>query len=184
MLTLYILLFRRIVKKYVRIPRISLVINVCNQGKTLCSPCIFLYVFWYLFKSGRTIEQQQQQVHVQCVCVQLTVLHVSRQTVVLVVCKSRSLQPIVYLLQCEVVDVLALLIVMLVMYTVCVCVCVCVCGCVCVVCVCGMCVCVCVCVSSLGVSVIVRSSRCVGLANCDACYVYRVRVCVCVLSLG
>ena len=27
-------------KKYVCIPRSSLVINVCNQGKTLCSPCI------------------------------------------------------------------------------------------------------------------------------------------------
>jgi hypothetical protein len=29
------------VKKYVCIPRSSLVINVCNQGKTLCSPCIW-----------------------------------------------------------------------------------------------------------------------------------------------
>jgi hypothetical protein len=28
-------------KKYVCIPRSFLVINVCNQGKTLCSPCIF-----------------------------------------------------------------------------------------------------------------------------------------------
>jgi hypothetical protein len=28
------------VKKYVFIPRSFLVINVCNQGKTLCSPCI------------------------------------------------------------------------------------------------------------------------------------------------
>jgi hypothetical protein len=28
-------------KKYVCIPRSSLVINVCKQGKTLCSPCIF-----------------------------------------------------------------------------------------------------------------------------------------------
>jgi len=28
-------------KKYVHIPRSFLVINVCNQGKTLCSPCIF-----------------------------------------------------------------------------------------------------------------------------------------------
>jgi len=27
-------------KKKVRIPRSFLVINVCNQGKTLCSPCI------------------------------------------------------------------------------------------------------------------------------------------------
>jgi hypothetical protein len=27
-------------KKYVCIPRSFLVINVCNQGKTLCSPCI------------------------------------------------------------------------------------------------------------------------------------------------
>jgi len=26
-------------KKYVCIPRSFLVINVCNQGKTLCSPC-------------------------------------------------------------------------------------------------------------------------------------------------
>jgi hypothetical protein len=26
-------------KKYVRIPRSFLVINVSNQGKTLCSPC-------------------------------------------------------------------------------------------------------------------------------------------------
>jgi hypothetical protein len=29
-------------KKYVCIPRSFLVINVCNQGKTSCSPCIFL----------------------------------------------------------------------------------------------------------------------------------------------
>ena len=28
-------------KKYICIPRSFLVINVCNQGKTLCSPCIF-----------------------------------------------------------------------------------------------------------------------------------------------
>ena len=28
------------VKKYVCIPRSFLVINVCNQGKNLCSPCI------------------------------------------------------------------------------------------------------------------------------------------------
>jgi len=28
------------VKKYVCIPRNFLVISVCNQGKTLCSPCI------------------------------------------------------------------------------------------------------------------------------------------------
>jgi len=28
------------VKKNVCIPRSFLVINVCNQGKTLCSPCI------------------------------------------------------------------------------------------------------------------------------------------------
>ena len=28
------------VKKYICIPRSFLVINVCNQGKTLCSPCI------------------------------------------------------------------------------------------------------------------------------------------------
>jgi hypothetical protein len=28
------------VKKKVCIPRSFLVINVCNQGKTLCSPCI------------------------------------------------------------------------------------------------------------------------------------------------
>jgi len=27
------------VKKYVFIPRSFLVIHVCNQGKTLCSPC-------------------------------------------------------------------------------------------------------------------------------------------------
>ena len=26
-------------KKYICIPRSFLVINVCNQGKTLCSPC-------------------------------------------------------------------------------------------------------------------------------------------------
>jgi len=29
------------VKKYVCIPRSFLVINVSNQGKTLCSPCTF-----------------------------------------------------------------------------------------------------------------------------------------------
>jgi len=28
-------------KKYVRIPRSFLVINVCNQEKTLCSHCIY-----------------------------------------------------------------------------------------------------------------------------------------------
>ena len=28
------------VKNYVCIPRGFLVINVCNQGKTLCSPCV------------------------------------------------------------------------------------------------------------------------------------------------
>jgi len=28
-------------KKYVCIPRSFLAINVCNQGKTLCSPCLF-----------------------------------------------------------------------------------------------------------------------------------------------
>ena len=27
------------IKKYVCIPRSLLVINVCNEGKTLCSPC-------------------------------------------------------------------------------------------------------------------------------------------------
>jgi len=33
-------------KKYVSIPRRFLVINVCNLGKTLCSPCItFIYVY-------------------------------------------------------------------------------------------------------------------------------------------
>ena len=30
----------KIVKKYVYIPRSFLVIDVCNQGNTLCSPCI------------------------------------------------------------------------------------------------------------------------------------------------
>ena len=29
-------------KKYICIPRSFLVINVCDQGKTLCSPCIFV----------------------------------------------------------------------------------------------------------------------------------------------
>jgi hypothetical protein len=32
---------RIMVKKYVCIPRSFLVINVCIQGKTLCSPCSF-----------------------------------------------------------------------------------------------------------------------------------------------
>jgi len=31
------------VKKYVSIPRSFLVTNVCNQGKTLCTPCISRY---------------------------------------------------------------------------------------------------------------------------------------------
>jgi len=31
------------VKKYVFIPRSFLVINVCNQGKILCSPCIIVF---------------------------------------------------------------------------------------------------------------------------------------------
>jgi len=35
------------VKKYVYIPRSFLVINVCNQGKTLCSPCICLYSTYF-----------------------------------------------------------------------------------------------------------------------------------------
>jgi len=30
---------------YVCIPRRFLVINVCNQGKTLCSPCIILQYY-------------------------------------------------------------------------------------------------------------------------------------------
>jgi len=30
------------VKKYILIPRSFLVINICNQGKTLCSPCIYI----------------------------------------------------------------------------------------------------------------------------------------------
>ena len=29
-------------KKYICIPRSFLVINICNQGKTLCSPCIYI----------------------------------------------------------------------------------------------------------------------------------------------
>ena len=35
------------VKKYVCIPRTFLVINACNQGKALCSPCITLYMLHY-----------------------------------------------------------------------------------------------------------------------------------------
>jgi hypothetical protein len=33
------------IKKYVCIPRSFLVINVCNQGRTLCSPCS--YIIWF-----------------------------------------------------------------------------------------------------------------------------------------
>jgi len=42
------------VKKYVCIPRSFLIINVCNQGKTLCSPCISnkvqRYTVYYIWK--------------------------------------------------------------------------------------------------------------------------------------
>jgi hypothetical protein len=34
-------------KKYVSVPRSFLVINVCNQGKTLCSTCISHAVYAY-----------------------------------------------------------------------------------------------------------------------------------------
>jgi hypothetical protein len=37
-----------ILKKKVCIPRSFLVINVCNQGKTLCSPCILRpYIYFH-----------------------------------------------------------------------------------------------------------------------------------------
>jgi len=36
------------VKKYVCIPRSFLVNNICNQGKTLCSPCISIYKIYSL----------------------------------------------------------------------------------------------------------------------------------------
>ena len=41
-----ILELRHILKKniYVCIPRSFLVMNVCNQGKTLCSPCVCVCV--------------------------------------------------------------------------------------------------------------------------------------------
>jgi len=51
------------VKKYVCIPRSFLVINVCNQGKTLCSPCVlyqsnttdFKMLFYYLGQHVSTL---------------------------------------------------------------------------------------------------------------------------------
>jgi hypothetical protein len=36
---------------YVCIPRSFLVINVCNQGKTLYSPCIYSYMYVYIYAS-------------------------------------------------------------------------------------------------------------------------------------
>ena len=46
------------VKKYVCIPHSFLVINVCNQGKTLCSPCIFplpfILCFFFSFTNKTT----------------------------------------------------------------------------------------------------------------------------------
>jgi len=43
-------------KKYVCIPRIFLIINVCNQEKTLCSPCIFQEHGTFNLKHGRKIN--------------------------------------------------------------------------------------------------------------------------------
>jgi len=59
------------VKKYVCIPRSFLVINVCNQGKTLCSPCIsnkmkrytvLLYPEIALHISGGTSTHHQERI--------------------------------------------------------------------------------------------------------------------------
>jgi hypothetical protein len=46
----WVLLQLSYIKKYVCIPRSFLVINVCNQGKTLCSPCTscLTYTCWFL----------------------------------------------------------------------------------------------------------------------------------------
>jgi hypothetical protein len=48
------------VKRYVCIPRSFLVTNVCNQGKTLCSPCTFGYNYTDLpTDSGFNTERTQ-----------------------------------------------------------------------------------------------------------------------------
>jgi len=39
---------------YVCIPRSFLAINVCNQGKTLCSPCIFWLLNFEAIRKGRS----------------------------------------------------------------------------------------------------------------------------------
>jgi len=36
------------VKKYISIPSSFLVINICIQEETLCSPCRFSYISWYI----------------------------------------------------------------------------------------------------------------------------------------
>ena len=43
-------------KKYVCIPRSFLVINVCNQGKTLCSPCIFEYTCGFKYLKTQSLN--------------------------------------------------------------------------------------------------------------------------------
>ena len=40
-------------KKYVYIPRIFLVISVCNQGKILCSPCILFFLVRLSMEGGK-----------------------------------------------------------------------------------------------------------------------------------
>jgi len=55
-------------KKCVCIPRSFLVINVCNQGKTLCSPCIILYAHPVeqvnLFNSLGNIISYEKEFHI------------------------------------------------------------------------------------------------------------------------
>ena len=62
-------------KKYVCIPRSFLVINVCNQGKTLCSPCkICIHSSTYIFMGNKLMMTFWRSKNV-AVIVQITVPH-------------------------------------------------------------------------------------------------------------
>jgi hypothetical protein len=51
---------------YVCIPRSFLVISVCNQGRTLCSPCRYLVNEELLAKWG-LLHQKKRKAHISCI---------------------------------------------------------------------------------------------------------------------
>ena len=61
------------VKKYVCIPRSFVVANVCNQGKTLCSPCTFIRnsVHNAFSNSGYTVLSLLVNDEFQGVCIEV-----------------------------------------------------------------------------------------------------------------